>query len=306
MKIDLTKMVTESRNEASADIDILNTIELCKVINDEDKKVALAVELVLPEIAQVIDHVAVALRKGARLIYIGAGTSGRLGILDASECPPTFGSNPEQVIGIIAGGNKAILQAVENAEDNNELAVEDLKAINFNKNDVLVGIAASGRTPYVLGAMKYAQTLEATVAAVSCNQRSPMNELAQIAITPIVGPEVVTGSSRMKAGTAQKLVLNMITTGAMIKTGKVFGNLMVDVEATNAKLLQRQKNIVMQATDCSLTASEKALTACDFHCKTAIVMILLSLDAEQAKKQLMKNNGFIRQTLADNNGQLKR
>ncbi|HIP76202.1 MAG TPA: N-acetylmuramic acid 6-phosphate etherase [Psychromonas hadalis] len=298
MNIDLSKMVTESRNEASAEIDTLNTLALCKVINDEDKKVALAVEQVLPEIAQVIDYVATALLNNDRLIYIGAGTSGRLGILDASECPPTFGSNPDQVIGLIAGGHKAILHAVENAEDNEDLAVEDLKAIHFNKNDVLVGIAASGRTPYVQGAMKYAAGIGATVAAISCNPKGPMTELAQIAITPVVGPEIVTGSSRMKAGTAQKLVLNMITTGAMIKTGKVFGNLMVDVEATNAKLIQRQKNIVMQATDCSLSDSEKALTACDFHCKTAIVMILLSIDAQTAKTLLAKNNGFIRATLA--------
>ncbi len=299
MKIDLTSLVTESRNNASEKIDTLTTLELLKVINNEDKKVAFAVEQVLPEITLVVDAVANAFSRGGRLIYSGAGTSGRLGILDASECPPTFGSKPEQVVGMIAGGHAAILKAVENAEDNAVLGAEDLQALNFNKNDLLVGIAASGRTPYVIGAMQYALSLGATVACISCNENSPMTELAEIAITPVVGPEVVTGSSRLKAGTAQKLVLNMITTGAMIKTGKVFGNLMVDVEATNAKLVQRQKNIVMQATECSLEAAEKALNSCDFHCKTAIMMVLLDIDAVTAKQKLAKVNGFIRAALTE-------
>lgn len=298
MKIDLTKLVTESRNPNSEKIDTLSTFEMLKVINDEDKKVALAVEKTLPEITLVVDAVVNAFQNQGRLIYIGAGTSGRLGILDASECPPTYGSAPELVVALIAGGEKAILSAVENAEDNREQAVMDLKALSFNKNDLLVGIAASGRTPYVLGAMEYALGLGSTVASVSCNPQSPMTELATIAITPIVGPEVVTGSSRMKAGTAQKLVLNMITSGAMIRMGKVFGNLMVDVEATNAKLVQRQKNIVVEATDCSFEDAEQALNACAFHCKTAIVMILLSIDASSAKKKLYSSKGFIRSTLS--------
>lgn len=298
MKIDLTKLVTESRNPNSEKIDTLSTFEMLKVINDEDKKVALAVEKTLPEITLVVDAVVNAFQNQGRLIYIGAGTSGRLGILDASECPPTYGSAPELVVALIAGGEKAILSAVENAEDNREQAVMDLKALSFNKNDLLVGIAASGRTPYVLGAMEYALGLGSTVASVSCNPQSPMTELATIAITPIVGPEVVTGSSRMKAGTAQKLVLNMITSGAMIRMGKVFGNLMVDVEATNAKLVQRQKNIVVEATDCSFEDAEQALNACAFHCKTAIVMILLSIDASSAKKKLQSSKGFIRSTLS--------
>ncbi|WP_022940242.1 N-acetylmuramic acid 6-phosphate etherase [Psychromonas hadalis] len=298
MKIDLTKLVTESRNPHSEKIDTLSTFEMLKLINDEDKKVAIAVEKTLPDITLVVDAVVNAFQNQGRLIYIGAGTSGRLGILDASECPPTYGSKPELVIGLIAGGNKAILSAVENAEDNRELAVADLQALSFNQNDLLVGIAASGRTPYVLGAMEYALSLGATVASVSCNPQSPMTELASIAITPIVGPEVVTGSSRMKAGTAQKLVLNMITSGAMIKMGKVFGNLMVDVEATNAKLVQRQKNIVVEATDCSFEDAEQALSACEFHCKTAIVMILLDIDALSAKQKLNNSGGFIRQTLS--------
>lgn len=297
MKIDLTSMITESRNPASADIDSLPTLDMLRVINREDQTVALAVEKTLPQVAQVVDAVAQAFRLGGRLIYMGAGTSGRLGILDASECPPTFGTPAEQVVGLIAGGHKAILKAVENAEDNRELAVSDLKALNFSKNDVLVGIAASGRTPYVLGGMEYALSLGATVAAVSCNPDSEMSRLAGIAITPVVGPEVITGSSRMKAGTAQKLILNMITTGAMIRSGKVYGNLMADVEATNAKLVERQKRIVMAATECDRATAEQALAACDGHCKTAIVMILAQLSAGDAKTLLAQHQGFIRDAL---------
>jgi len=298
MKIDLTSLITESRNRASEKIDTLSTLELLKVINDEDKQVAFAVEKTLPEIASVVDAVALAFSRGGRLIYTGAGTSGRLGILDASECPPTFGSKPEQVIGLIAGGKTAILKAVENAEDNALLGKQDLQKLHFNENDLLVGIAASGRTPYVLGAMQYALQKGATVACISCNPQSPMAELANIAITPVVGAEVVTGSSRLKAGTAQKLILNMITTGAMIKSGKVFGNLMVDVEATNAKLVQRQKNIVVQATECSPEVAETAILACNSHCKTAIVMILLDIDAQTAQQKLSQTNGFIRPALS--------
>lgn len=299
MEIDLTKLVTESRNTASQNIDKLSTLEMLKVINSEDKKVAVAVEKTLPEITKLVDAVALAFSQGGRLIYCGAGTSGRLGILDASECPPTFGSDPSMVIGLIAGGKPAILQAVENAEDNSELGVTDLQALSFNHKDVLVGIAASGRTPYVIGAMQYASQQSATVACISCNPQSIMSELADIAITPVVGSEVVTGSSRLKAGTAQKLVLNMITTGAMIKVGKVFGNLMVDVEATNAKLVQRQKDIVMQATECSLEDAEMALQACNFHCKTAIVMLLLNIDAKTAIQKLSRADGFIRCALKE-------
>lgn len=297
MKIDLSQLVTESRNQASNAIDTLSTLDMVTVINQEDQKVALAVEKTLPEIALAVDAIADAFMAGGRLIYMGAGTSGRLGILDASECPPTYGSNPNQVVGLIAGGHKAILKAVENAEDNQELAEQDLQNLGLTENDVVVGIAASGRTPYVIGGMKYARSVGAQVVAVSCNPQSEMTKIADIAITPVVGAEVITGSSRMKAGTAQKLVLNMLTTGAMIRTGKVFGNLMVDVEATNAKLIQRQTNIVMQATDCDAAQAEEALSACDRHCKTAILMILAGLDAEQAKKQLANHNGFIRSAL---------
>ena len=279
MTLDLNKMVTESRNPISNNIDTLSTLDILKIINQEDKKVPIAVEQTLTEIALVIDKVAYAFQHSGRLFYSGAGTSGRLGILDASECPPTYGTPRDMVVGLIAGGHLAILQAVENAEDNPQLGADDLKAFNFNQKDVLVGIAASGRTPYVL-----------------------MVNIADIAITPIVGPEVITGSSRMKAGTAQKLVLNMITTGAMIRIGKVYGNLMVDVEATNAKLIERQKQIVMAATECDRATAEHALIECNNHCKTAIVMILTGFNAQQAKQTLADNHGFIRAALKQHTG----
>ncbi|MGE1560241.1 N-acetylmuramic acid 6-phosphate etherase [Pantoea septica] len=299
MTIDLSQLITEGRNPASQNIDELATDAMLRVINNEDKKVALAVEAIVPQIAQTVDAIVVAFAQGGRLIYSGAGTSGRLGILDASECPPTFGTPRGQVVGLIAGGHKAILQAVENAEDDREQGAQDLRDIQFSKKDVLVGIAASGRTPYVLGALEYARTLGATTAALTCNPNSAMAQAAEIALTPVVGPEVVTGSSRMKAGTAQKLVLNMLTTGAMIRSGKVYGNLMVDVEATNQKLVQRQINIVMQATDCDEAGARRALAACDGHCKTAILMLLADIDAEEARARLKRHQGFIRRALQD-------
>ncbi len=301
MKIDLSQMITEGRNQASQNIDELSTEAMLRVINDEDKKVALAVEAILPQIAQAVDAISAAFRQGGRLIYCGAGTSGRLGILDASECPPTFGTPREQVVGLIAGGHKAILQAVENAEDNRAAGEQDLRDIGFNASDVLVGIAASGRTPYVLGALAWAKSLGATCAALTCNPDSPMAQLADIALTPVVGPEVITGSSRMKAGTAQKLVLNMLSTGAMIRSGKVYGNLMVDVEATNQKLVQRQINIVMQASECDEATATRALAASEGNCKTAILMVLAGLTAEEARTLLAQHHGFIRQALR--NGQ---
>ncbi|WP_241574899.1 N-acetylmuramic acid 6-phosphate etherase [Rosenbergiella nectarea] len=297
MSLNLHRLVTEGRNIASENIDQLSTAEILKVINDEDKKVALAVEAILPEITQAVEAIAAAFAQGGRLIYSGAGTSGRLGILDASECPPTFGTSPEQVIGLIAGGHKAIFQAVENAEDNAEQGARDLQAIDFSAQDILVGIAASGRTPYVMGALTWAKQRGAVTIAISCNAQSPMAECADIALSAVVGPEVVTGSSRLKAGTAQKMILNMLTTGAMIRSGKVFGNLMVDVEATNQKLIQRQKNIVIDATGCSMEEAELALTACNGQCKTAILMLLAELTAEQAQALLIEHKGFIRSAL---------
>ena len=297
MKLDLSQMITEGRNPASQNIDELSTEAMLRVINDEDKKVALAVEAIVPQIADAVDAICAAFQAGGRLMYCGAGTSGRLGILDASECPPTFGTPREQVIGLIAGGHTAILQAVENAEDNREQGAQDLKDIHFSRHDVLVGIAASGRTPYVLGALAYANELGATTVSLTCNPGSAMSQVAAIALTPVVGPEVVTGSSRMKAGTAQELVLNMLTTGSMIRSGKVYGNLMVDVEATNQKLVQRQVNIVMQATDCDDATASTALTACGGHCKTGILMVLADLAADEAKALLSQHQGFIRQAL---------
>lgn len=295
MTIDLSSMITETRNPASVEIDQLPTLEMLRVINQEDQQVALAISQLLPEITRAVDAIAAAFGKGGRLVYIGAGTSGRLGILDASECPPTYGVSAEQVVGLIAGGHKAILQAVENAEDDAELGAQDLKNIQFCANDVLVGIAASGRTPYVLGAMAHARAVGATVCSISCNPGSPLAQAADISMVAVVGPEIVTGSSRMKAGTAQKLILNMLSTGAMIRTGKVYGNLMVDVEATNAKLVERQKRIVMEATDCERTTAERALAEADNHCKTAIVMILAGLTADEARHRLQSSNGFISQ-----------
>ena len=299
MTLDLNKMITESRNPASQNIDELSTEAMLRVINDEDKKVALAVEAIVPQIAQVTEAIAHAFSQGGRLIYCGAGTSGRLGILDASECPPTFGTPRGQVVGLIAGGHTAILQAVENAEDNAERGAQDLADIGFSSRDVLVGIAASGRTPYVLGALAYAREQGTFTAALTCNPDSAMAQAADVALTPVVGPEIVTGSSRMKAGTAQKLVLNMLSTGAMIRSGKVYGNLMVDVEATNQKLVQRQINIVKQATECDDATAQQALTACGGHCKTAIVMVLAGLTAEEARALLDQNRGFIRAALRD-------
>ncbi|MBI0006654.1 N-acetylmuramic acid 6-phosphate etherase [Gilliamella sp. W8126] len=299
--INLSAMVTENRNNASENIDCASTIEILQIINNEDKQVALAVEKQLTYIANAVDAISNAFLNHGRLIYLGAGTSGRLGILDASECPPTYGTPPEQVIGLIAGGKPAIFKAVENAEDSPELAINDLKHINFSAKDILVGIAASGRTPYVIGGMQYAKSLGATVVSLCCNPNAPMINLANIAITPIVGAEVITGSSRMKAGTAQKMILNMLTTASMIKIGKVYGNLMVDVEATNAKLVERQISIVMLATDCNRDTAITTLNQCNQHCKTAILMILAGLTAQQAKTKLEQNNGFIRKALVQNN-----
>ena len=295
--INLSTMVTENRNSASENIDCASTLEILQIINNEDKKVAIAVEKQLANIAKAVDAISHALLNRGRLIYLGAGTSGRLGILDASECPPTYGTAPEQVVGLIAGGHPAIFKAVENAEDSPELAINDLKHINFSAKDILVGIAASGRTPYVIGGMQYAKSLGATVVSLCCNPNAPMINLANIAITPIVGAEVITGSSRMKAGTAQKMILNMLTTASMIKIGKVYGNLMVDVEATNAKLVERQISIVMQATDCSRQTAITTLNQCNQHCKTAILMILAGLTAEEATQKLLNNNGFIRKAI---------
>lgn len=300
-KIDLEKLTTESRNQNTLDIDKVSTLEMVKKINDEDKKVAEAVEVELPKIAEAIDGIVKGMHKGGRLIYIGAGTSGRLGILDASECPPTYGVSEELVQGIIAGGQEAIFRAKEGAEDSGELAVEDLKARNLNENDTVVGLAASGRTPYVIGGLEYANEIGALTVAVTCNAGSEVSKAAKISIAPVVGAEVVTGSTRLKSGTAQKLVLNMLSTGVMIKLGKVYGNLMVDVRATNAKLVERAKKIVCEATGVDREEAEQFLIETDFDVKLSIFMILSKLNKDEAKNILDNNNGYIAEALKNIN-----
>ena len=272
--MNFANLTTEKRNSASANIDKVSTLEMVKIMNDEDKKVAFAVEKVLPEISAAIDLIAEKLSSGGRLFYIGAGTSGRLGVLDASEIPPTFGTSPELVQGIIAGGNDALISAVEGAEDNLNLAVENLKEKNFCATDALIGIATSGRTPFVLGGINFAKKIGAVTVGISCAENSELEKISDIAITPITGAEVVTGSTRLKAGTATKMILNMLTTGAMIKLGKVYGNLMVDVRATNEKLRDRAKRIVQAATNCSESEAEDALKKNNFHAKSAIDFLL--------------------------------
>ena len=296
-KIDLEKLTTESRNENSLNIDKVSTLEMVKIINSEDKKVALAVEAELPKIAEAIDGIVERIHKGGRLIYIGAGTSGRLGILDASECPPTYGVSEELVQGIIAGGKEAIFRAKEGAEDSKELAVEDLKNISLSENDTVVGLAASGRTPYVIWGLEFANKIGALTLSVTCNANSEVAKSAKISIAPVVGAEVVTGSTRLKSGTAQKLVLNMLSTGTMIKLGKVYGNLMVDVRATNEKLVERAKKIVCEATGVEREEAENILKDTDFDVKLSIFMILSNLNKDEAKKVLDENKGYIAQAL---------
>lgn len=297
MKPNLTQLITEDRNLATLNIDQMNSLDILRLMNQEDKKVALAVEQELDAIARAVDIITQALRSGGRLFYIGAGTSGRLGILDASECPPTFGVEPSLVQGIIAGGQAAIIKAVENAEDQAELGCQDLVERGVTPEDVVVGIAASGRTPYVMGALAEAQRIEAKTIALSCNPTSPMALLADIAISPVVGPEVIMGSTRLKAGTAQKMVLNMLSTATMIQLGKVFSNLMVDVQPTNAKLVERAKRIVALATSCNEDTARDVLVECQGKPKPAIVMILAKVDAACANVLLAEANGFVRKAL---------
>lgn len=293
----LSTLVSEGRNPETMDIDLLSSLEIVQRLNQQDKTVPLAVEKVLPEIALAVDSITNAFKKGGRLIYVGAGTSGRLGVLDASECPPTFGVSDGMVIGLIAGGKEAIFKAVEGAEDSETLGVEELQNIQFNSNDVLVAIAASGRTPYVIGALHYANRLGATTVALSCNPNSPIADIAAIAINPIVGPEALTGSTRLKSGTAQKLVLNMLTTASMIRLGKSYQNLMVDVKASNKKLSARAVRIVMQATDCDATLAKERLNETQFDVKLSILMILTGLELPQAKLQLDQQDGFLRKVV---------
>ncbi|WGE63042.1 N-acetylmuramic acid 6-phosphate etherase [Actinobacillus equuli subsp. haemolyticus] len=294
----LSKMITEQRNPHSMNIDQLSALELVKVINQEDKQVPLAVEKCLPQIAQAVEKIVQAFQNGGRLVYIGAGTSGRLGVLDASECPPTYGVSPEMVVGIIAGGERALRHPIEGAEDNTEQGKADLQAVNFSQKDVLVGIAASGRTPYVIGALEYAKSLGATTVSIASNPNSAMAQIAEIAIDTVVGPEVLTGSSRMKSGTAQKLVLNMLTTASMVMIGKCYSNLMVDVQASNEKLKARAIKIVMEATECDRTVAENALKIAENNAKLAIMMILSDSDKTTAEQLLSVHHGKLHQALA--------
>lgn len=293
----LDTLVSEGRNPHTMNLDKLSTYSLLKVINDEDQKVAEAVSLALPEIGQAVDQIVCGLKKGGRLIYIGAGTSGRLGVLDAVECRPTFSVSEHLVLGIIAGGERALINAVEGAEDDSQSGIDDLIAVSLNANDVVVGIAASGRTPYVIGALEYANSINCATICLVCNPQAPLLQVAKTGICVTVGPECLTGSTRMKSGTAQKLVLNMLSTASMVKLGKVYQNLMVDLNASNKKLVARAIRIVIQATQCTTEQAELALRQANNRAKLAILMILTNTQAEQAAKLLEGADGFLRDAI---------
>lgn len=296
-KPDLTALTTEARNPHTMELDGLSTLDLVKVMNDEDRHVAEAVRHELPRIAAAVDKIAEHMRKGGRLVYLGAGTSGRLGVLDAVECPPTFSSSPEQVVGLIAGGPGAFLKAVEGAEDSDTLGAEDLRKLGLGPKDVVVGIAASGRTPYVIGALQFARSVHALTIAVVCNRGSAVAAAAELPIEVVTGPEVLTGSTRLKAGTATKLVLNMLSTGAFVRLNKVYGNLMVDVMATNQKLQARSVRIVAEAAGCDLGTAERRLLECDGEVKTAIVVHRKHIDPAAARSRLFHAEGSVRAAL---------
>jgi N-acetylmuramic acid 6-phosphate etherase len=295
----LDHLTTESRNPASEGIDGLSAVEIVRLMNAEDGRVAEAVGREAAAVAQAIEVVAERLRAGGRLVYVGAGTSGRLGVLDAAECPPTFNTPPEQVLGLIAGGSGAMFRSVEGAEDHPELAADDLKAVGLCDKDVLLGIATSGRTPYVIGGLEYARSQGAYTMALACNREASVVAHAQLAIVPVVGPEVLSGSTRLKAGTATKMVLNMISTGAMVLLGKTYGNLMVDLRATNSKLTDRARRIVAAITGMSESDAGQQLARCGGEVKTAIVAHARSVSAEEARRLLERSQGHLRRTLSD-------
>ncbi|MBU2970460.1 N-acetylmuramic acid 6-phosphate etherase [Pseudoalteromonas sp. C2R02] len=296
----LKSIATEGQNIDTLDIDLLDSLGVVTKINNEDQKVADAVKDILPEIAKAVDEIVIAFNNGGRLIYIGAGTSGRLGILDAVECRPTFSVSDDKVVGIIAGGQTAIQSAVEGAEDNTELGIQDLKDINLTSKDVLVGIAASGRTPYVISAMNYAKQINCSVVGVTCSPNQGVSDVADIAICAQVGPEVLTGSTRMKSGTAQKLILNTLSTASMIRIGKIYKNLMVDVSATNEKLNARAIRIVMQATECDFDTASTALINAQSNTKLAILNILTGVSIDEGAKLLEHSAGFLRKAIDTN------
>ncbi|HEY8394601.1 MAG TPA: N-acetylmuramic acid 6-phosphate etherase [Thermaerobacter sp.] len=294
----LAGLVTEQPNPATAHLDELDTEEICRLINAEDHRVAPAVRRQIPAIAAAVDIIAAALRAGGRLFYVGAGTSGRLGVLDAAECPPTFGVDPELVQGIIAGGPAALVRSAEAAEDDRQAGARDLAARQLRAGDVVVALSASGRTPYCLGALEYARATGARTVAVTCNPGSPMGRLAEIAIEVVVGPEVLAGSTRMKAGTAQKMVLNMLSTAAMVRLGKCYGNRMVDLRPTNAKLRERARRMVAELGGCEAERAAALLEEAGGHVKTAIVMARTGLPAREAAALLERHGGFVRRALA--------
>lgn len=293
----LENLTTEIRNNKTMNLDEMSIMDILITMNEEDAKVANSVKLEIPQIAKAVEAIILAKKQGGRLVYIGAGTSGRIGLLDAVECPPTFGTDLKEIVGLIAGGEKAFIQAVEGAEDRKELGMQDLKDIYLKHIDVVVGIAASGRTPYVIGALEYANSIGAQTIAISCNKGSIIGEKANIAIEINNGPEVLTGSTRLKAGTAQKFICNMLSTASMVGLGKTYGNLMVDVQLTNEKLTERAKHIIMNATDCDYETAALYLTQADNRPKIAIVMILTGLSKEKAMQRLQETQGFIRQAI---------
>lgn len=291
-KIKLDNLQTETRNQRTMHLDEMSIHEVAKIMNQEDQECALAVRKELVIIEKAIAKVIETFREGGRLIYIGAGTSGRLGILDAVECVPTF-STTDEVTGIIAGGNQAFIKAVEGAEDKEELGVSDLKELSLTSKDTVFGIAASGRTPYVVGALTYANELGAMTISLSCNKDSIISKHSQLAIEVDAGPEILTGSTRLKAGTCQKLVLNMISTISMVGIGKVYGNLMVDVKATNKKLVERSRQMIVTATGCTYEQAKRKLEEAKGSVKLAIVMLLSETDIKQAEERLIMSNGFV-------------
>lgn len=297
MSLNLAGMSTEARNSRTMDLDIMTPLEIVTVMNEEDARVPEAIKPQLNNIAQCVSWATQSIEAGSRLIYMGAGTSGRLGVLDAAECPPTFGVSPETVVGLIAGGDKAFIKAVEGAEDSAELGRQDLVNIGLTSQDLVVGIAASGRTPYVLGGLEYAKEMGCHTVGISCNPGSAVGGAAELAIEVVPGPECLTGSTRLKAGTAQKLILNMISTATMVRCGKAFQNLMVDVVPTNEKLRVRAENIVMEATGVTRERAKEALLQSGDKVKTAILMILVGCGREEAEEKLEKTNGHIREAM---------
>lgn len=298
MGLTLDNLLTEARNPQTMELDSMTPLEIVTAMNREDARVPESIRPQLPNIAQCVAWATEAIRSGGRLIYMGAGTSGRLGVLDAVECPPTFGVSPDVVVGLIAGGERAFVKAVEGAEDSRELGKVDLEAIGLTPKDLVVGIAASGRTPYVLGGLAYANSLGCKTAAISCNPGSALGKEARLAIEVAPGPECLTGSTRLKAGTAQKLILNMISTATMVGCGKAYSNLMVDVMQTNEKLVVRAQNIVMEATGVSRDSAKEAIALAGGSCKLAVTMILADCTVEEAKERLERCGGSVRQAIA--------